>query len=136
MTTNSTFATTINCIDGRVHKPVRQWMQKQFKVDYLDRITVPGPDNILTTGSSATLADIRAQVEISVTKHGSKIVTIVGHYDCAGNPVDEDKHMQQIAASVAQVQSWNLPVQVIGLWVDSSWNAQPIENFAGERIVE
>ncbi len=42
------FATAINCIDGRVQKPVMEFAISKFKVDYVVMITEPGSDKILS----------------------------------------------------------------------------------------
>ncbi len=34
------------------------------------------------------------RVEVSVNKQGSKLMAIVGHYDCAGNPVEEEEQLK------------------------------------------
>ena len=84
------FVTCINCMDGRAQKPVIDYMQKRFGVEYVDMITEPGPNKILSDNNDATLIEsLKKRVAISVEKHGSEIIAIVGHFDCAGNPVDE-----------------------------------------------
>jgi hypothetical protein len=52
----------------------------------------PIPDNILN------------KIKISVQKHGSDRIFIVGHYDCAGHPVDEKKDREDILAPVDKVK--------------------------------
>ena len=44
----------------------------------------------------------------------------VGHHDCAGNPVEERVHFEQIKRSVESVRSWQYGCDVIGLWVDQN----------------
>ncbi|MCK4433369.1 MAG: hypothetical protein KAV48_05485, partial [Methanomicrobia archaeon] len=70
---------------------------------------------------------IKRRVEISVNKHASEIIAIVGHYDCAGNPVDRDTQIKQIRSAIRIVESWNFNVQIIGLWVDENWKVHKIE---------
>ena len=41
---------------------------------------------------SEEIALIRRAVSISIEKHGSRIITEVEHYDCAGNPAVKEKH--------------------------------------------
>jgi len=45
------FVTVINCIDGRVQKPVINKFQKDYNADYIDMITEPGPNLILAENS-------------------------------------------------------------------------------------
>jgi len=125
------FVTAINCIDGRAHYPVKSWLQASFDAEFVDRITEPGVDKLLADGAADVIEGIKQQVLISVNAHDSKTVVVVGHHDCAANPVSEAQHRQDIGAAVATVQAWGLPVQVIGLWVNSEWQVEvvcPIED--------
>jgi len=88
------FATALNCMDGRVQIPIIEFLKKKFKVDYVDMITEPGIDKILAEGNKELISWIKEKIKISVKKHNSKVIAIVGHADCAGNPVK--KHVEQI----------------------------------------
>ncbi len=120
------FVTAINCIDGRAHFPVKTWLKASFDAEFVDRITEPGVDKLLADGAADVVEDIKQQVLISVNAHSSKTVAIVGHHDCAANPVSEAQHRQDIGEAVATVQSWGLPVQVVGLWVNSEWQVEVV----------
>lgn len=121
------FATSINCIDGRVQMPIADFIKKKCFVDFVDVITVPGCDKVLAEMHPVTTMDvIRRSVEVSVAKHGSRLVCISGHDDCAANPVDKDSHLGQIRAAVKLISSWNPAVRVIGLWVDENWQVEEI----------
>ena len=125
------FVTAINCIDGRAHYPVKIWLKASFDAEFVDRITEPGVDKLLADGAAEVIEGIKQQVLISVNAHNSKTVAVVGHHDCAANPVSETQHRQDIGVAVATVQAWGLPVQVIGLWVNSEWQVEvvpPIES--------
>jgi len=121
------FATAINCMDGRVQHPVMAFIQKNFSVDYVDMITMPGPNKILVEGKEKSLIEfIRKCLEISLFRHHSELVAVVGHYDCAGNPGDEATQSQDILKAMEVVASWFLNVKIIGLWVDASWQVNLI----------
>jgi carbonic anhydrase len=126
------FVTAINCIDGRAHFPVKNWLNSSFDAEFVDRITEPGADKALAGGSADVLEAIKRQVLISVNAHNSKTVAVVGHHDCAANPVSEAQHKQDIREAVATVQSWDLPVQVIGLWVNSKWQVEVVSPMEGD----
>jgi hypothetical protein len=127
MSHHGTFATAINCMDGRVQIPTNNWMKTKFNVDYIDTITEPGPNKILAENQDSLYIDsIKRRVEISVNKHGSKTIAILGHHDCAGNPVDKATQIAQIKASIATIKSWGFPVDVLGLWVDENWTVIPL----------
>lgn len=121
------FATSINCIDGRVQAPITDYIKEKCRVDYVDVVTYPGCDRVLTHMSDGHGLDIiKRSVEISIAKHGSKVVYVSGHHDCAANPVDKEKHIEQIREAVALVRSWNPSVQVVGLWVDSNLQVEEV----------
>jgi hypothetical protein len=42
-----TFATAINCIDGRTQIPLIEFIKRNYAIDYIDLITEPGPNKIL-----------------------------------------------------------------------------------------
>jgi hypothetical protein len=124
---NKTFATAINCMDGRVQIPVTDWLKDVSRADYVDMITEPGADKLLAEGSLSARESLRQKVLISVNVHGSRVVAVAGHHDCAGNPVSRDTHLNQIRKGMANITTWNLDVEVIGLWVNEQWEVERIE---------
>ncbi len=122
------FGTAINCIDGRVQLTVINWMKEKYHLDYVDMVTEPGPDSVTARGGAAPVEQLKAKVMISLRAHGSDILAIAGHHDCAGNPVSKEEHCDHIRRAVDVVRSWNLPVsKVIGLWIDDGWAVQVID---------
>ena len=114
------FGTTITCMDGRVQEPVSTWMKRQFGVDYVDTITEAGPDGILADGPLDTVASIKKRAGISVNGHGSRVIVVVGHHDCAGNPGAKAKHLGHLEQAVKRVASWKLRKgdrQLCGMWI-------------------
>ena len=120
------FATAINCIDGRTQNPVSEWVKKNHSADYVDTVTEPGCDKTLLQNPEK-IDQIKAKVQISINAHGSSLIAIAGHHDCAGNPVSKDEHITQIKKSVEIIKSWNLPVKVVGLWVNDQWNIEQVQ---------
>ena len=112
------FGTALNCIDGRTQIPVTQWLKAQYCLDYVDLITEPGMDRMLSHGPRYDIERIRENTLISLSAHASQIIAVVGHFDCAANPVSKRQHFTDIAASTQVIKSWGFPVWVIGLWVD------------------
>lgn len=123
------FACVVNCMDGRVQEPMNGWMKKRFGVDYVDVVSEPGPDGILAKGKKDLTSSIKARVEISVYAHGAKVVAVTSHHDCAGNPVTKEKHLEHLAKSVEVIRSWGLPVRVLGLWINESWEPELIHDL-------
>jgi hypothetical protein len=121
------FATAINCMDGRTQIPVIDYIRKKYKVDYVDMITEPGPIRILAEKTDKpTLESIKRRVGISIGKHGSVHIVIVGHHDCAGNPVEKAIQLKQILESIWTVRSWGLRAETLGLWLDEEWVAHEV----------
>ena len=117
-----TFCTSIHCMDGRIQEPIVKYLKGTYGVDYVDAITEAGPCKILAENEdTVSVGSIMARANISVHKHGSRLIAVSGHYDCAGNPCDDDTQKQQIKKSVELLKS-NFPeVEVVGLWIDSEW---------------
>jgi hypothetical protein len=111
------FGTAMNCIDGRVQEPVSQWLRATYHLDYVDVITESGPDQALLSGAE-TVEQIKSKVLISMKLHGSSVVALAGHHDCAGNPVSKEDHWEHIRRSLQVIRLWNLPMTLVGLWVN------------------
>jgi len=118
------FATAINCIDGRAQNPVIEYMRHNFGIDYVDMITEPGPNKILSEGRDINIIEsFKRKVEISVKKHNSRLIIIAAHYDCAGNPVDEKTQKEQLRKAVDTIASWGFQInKIIALWLDEGFN--------------
>ncbi len=121
------FVTAINCMDGRVQEPTISYMKKTYGVDYVDMITEPGPDKILSENSDKNLVQsIKNRIDISVQKHGSKVIAMIGHDDCAGNPVSKEEHIKQVNKSIEYLKSLYPGVEIIGLWIDGNWKVSKV----------
>jgi len=115
------FCTAINCMDGRVQLPVINYLKRRFEADYADMITEAGPIRILAEQKDGEkIISIMNRLEISVSNHSSKAIAIVGHFDCAGNPVSKEKQIEQIKQSVQFIKDQLSDVEVIGLWVEET----------------
>ncbi len=121
------FATALNCMDGRVQIPIIEFLKKKFKVDYVDMITEPGIDKILAEGNKELISWIKEKIKISVKKHNSKVIAIVGHADCAGNPVEKEKHIEQIKKGMKIIKLMKLNVKIIGLRVNENWQVEVVK---------
>ena len=116
------FACAINCMDGRVQDAVKNYMKENYGVDYVDMVTEPGPNKILADNAdSAIIENIKKRVEISVHHHGSKVVAIVGHFGCAGNPTEKEEQIKHLQEAKKTVESFGFPVEIVLLWVDGDW---------------
>jgi carbonic anhydrase len=123
------FCTVINCMDGRVQLPVLRYLQKRFQVEYVDSITEPGPNRILAEGSPSALVDsILARLRISLEKHHSVGIAVVGHHDCAGNPAPEARQREHLHKAVEFLRGCHPDTEVLGLWVDENWEVHELES--------
>jgi len=114
-------------MDGRVQLPVIGFLKKRFSVNYVDIVSEPGPNRILAEQSdSKAVESILHRVDISVQKHKSKGIAIVGHYDCAGNPSDKNKQISHLQAAILFLKNHYSEVEIIGLWVDENWKVSEI----------
>ena len=119
------FATSVTCMDGRIQIPLTNWIKENYSVDYVDTITEPGVDKKIAEDED--LEPVKAKAAISINAHKSGLIVVSGHFDCAGNPVSEEKHISHIKKGMEIISSWNLGVKVIGVWVDNTWKVIPIK---------
>ncbi len=134
MSEHGTFTTLVTCMDGRIQKTANNWVLKKFETDFADVITEPGPDGILAENSDqAIINNIKKRLEVSIKGHGSQSITIVGHEDCAGNPVGKDQHLEDITKSVKLIKNWYPNLKVIGIWLekitDKDWEIHELEKI-------
>jgi len=132
---NETFFTTIGCMDGRVQEVAAEFGRKKFSAIYPDTITEAGLVGKLTEGSpdQGLIDSIKNKLDISLEKHHSKGIVVHGHQECAGNPVEDEKHRDDIRKSVQIIKSLtNSLVPVLGVFVkrasqdSSKWEAEEV----------
>ncbi len=116
------FATAITCIDGRVQQPIADWMKLNANVHYVDLITEPGPDKVLSRGPAHLIDEIVRKVSFSLHHHESTVVALAGHHDCAANAGGKEEHVEQILEGVRVLLSYNLNARLLGLWLNE-WNS-------------
>ena len=121
------FATCLNCMDGRAQLPVINWIMENYDIKYVDMITEAGINGFIAD-EYLDISDIIKKVRISIDLHESKNIFIVGHYDCAGNPVDDLTHKKQIKIAVDRIKNIFPDLTMAGLWINNK--------FLVEKIVE
>lgn len=122
-----TFCTSIHCMDGRIQEPIIQYLKKNYNVSFVDSITEPGPNKIVAEYlNQQTMESIKNRADISIQKHGSTLLAISGHHDCAGNPTNEATQKRQIKKSINYLQGQYPNVEIIGLWIDENWTVCPV----------
>lgn len=117
-----TFCTAINCMDGRVQVPIITYLQERFGAAHVDVVSEPGPNRLLAgTTDPGTVESILKRVNISVEKHHSKGIAVIGHHDCAGNPASEEEQRLHTKEAVMMLRKKYPGIEIIGLWVDENW---------------
>jgi len=112
-------------MDGRAQLPVISWIQEDCSAEYVDMITEAGADGYLVKHDRIPDAVLN-KIKISVQKHGSYRIFVVGHYDCAGHPVNEETHRKDIIASVDKIKKSFPDCAVFGLWLSDKWEVERI----------
>jgi len=121
------FCSVINCMDGRVQLPVIRYLQQRFEVDFVDSITEPGPNLILSEEKNAdSIQAILDRLKVSIECHNSVGVAIVGHHGCAGNPAPQDEQITHIRKAMNVLRQRCGSITVIGLWVDENWEVHEV----------
>ena len=119
-----TRATCLNCMDGRVQLPVIAWIKANYPVDFVDVITEAGMDGVLA--KQEDISEVQRSIKVSVDRNSSTRLFVVGHHDCRGNPVDEKLHREEIIQAVERLRPLWPNQQVMGLWVNSQWQVEPV----------
>ena len=115
------FCTALNCMDGRTQLPVIEYLQRRFGVSFVDMITEPGINRVLAeSGDSPLVQSILSRCAVSVERHHSVGLAVVGHDDCAGNPVSENEQHRHIRQAVERLAARYPRMDIIGLWVDAA----------------
>ncbi len=121
------FYTAINCMDGRVQLPVINYLKDRFKADHIDSITEAGPVlHLAEKTDSQQTKSILQRIEISINNHKSTGIAVIAHYDCAGNPVDDQTQISQLQPAISFLASYYPNIEIIGLWVDSTGSVKEI----------
>ena len=124
------YCTVINCMDGRVQLPAAAFLKERFNADHVYVITEAGPNRILAEQSNtALLESVFGRLSISVEKHHSLGIAVVGHHDCAGNPSGQEDQAADTVAAVRYIRehvSQYKDIDVIGLWIDENWTVSEI----------
>lgn len=111
-------------MDGRIQEPLREWIRVQYGVDYVDVVTLPGMDKVVSDNTDVD--QVRKMAALSVSAHKSPVVVVSGHHDCAGNPVSREEHIGHIQRGVEVIKAWDLGVEVVGVWVNSDWRIERV----------
>ncbi len=121
------FGTAITCIDGRVQEPVAKWLKEKYLLDFVDVISEPGVDRVLASELAVPQEHLRYELQLSVERHGSTVVAVVAHHDCAANPGSREEHVEQLHQALRVVRAWGFSASVEALWVNEEWQVEAVE---------
>ena len=118
------FATAVSCFDGRIQLPIQEWLKDTYKVDYVDTITEHGIVKLFSSPEDAER--IKSKVLHSIKHENSGIILVSAHHDCEGNAVTKNEQIVQVRKAVSIIESWKLPVNVIGVWVNEQLQVEAV----------
>jgi hypothetical protein len=123
------FCTAVNCMDGRVQAPVIQYLRERFEGAHVDHITEAGPVGVLAADpESLASRAIYRKIDVSMNAHGSRVIAVVAHHDCAGNPKPREEQLNDLIDSVDVIRERYPGLQVISLWVNEDWQVEEVES--------
>lgn len=123
------FGTVINCMDGRTQEQVNKYLREEFNVLYVDTITLAGPVKILAKNEQKSLVEnVLFRTNISIDVHGSNVIAVCGHYDCAGIREPDENQIMYIKQSMKRLQELYPNVTVLGLWLDHEFKVHKIND--------
>ena len=121
------FCTSIHCMDGRIQEPIQEYLKSSYNVKYVDTITEPGPCKIIAENKDINaINSILQKVKISINVRKSNLIAISGHYDCAGNPCEEEVQKGQIKQSIEYFKNVYPNTEIIGLWINNNWKVNSL----------
>ena len=122
-----TFATALNCMDGRVQLPVNEAVRSTFGVSCVDTITGAGIVRLLSDETDAPeIATVLSNIRVSLEKHGSRGIAVAAHHDCAGNPRNEQSQKEQLARAVGFLEEQFPGCRIVGMWVGMDGVAETV----------
>lgn len=129
---NCRYSCAINCMDGWCQRPVEEYMKDHYGVDLVDAITEAGPNKKLAISPATEKDDwfvqnIKDRFEISVNHHGSKVVALVGHHGCRGNPVKKEEQIIHLREAKKKIENFGFNVEIVLLWVNENQEVERID---------
>jgi carbonic anhydrase len=127
-------AIAITCSDWRLHQDAvhyNQQLAKLLDVDGVDLVVVPGPDGLYKGENAAGLKVVTDAATLLAGAHNSVSIAVVGHYKCAGNPVSDEQHDADAAATaqaLRKAMDFKGPIVAVSTVYhdDSKWSLKEI----------
>jgi Putative carbonic anhydrase len=122
----TSFGTVLSCIDGRIQRPVGDFLATRFGIAYLDTITRAGIIKHLTSSYDPLTNAIVNDLDASLGAHGSTKLALVAHHDCAGNPIDDPTQRLQLENAVEHFGRRYPALTILGLWLGEQWTVDVV----------
>jgi hypothetical protein len=125
------------CADWRLHQhkvDLNVRLCREFGLDGLDLIAVPGPDGLLLPDRQAEWAATQGQIDLLIKAHAPAALIVAGHQRCAGHPVEDGQHdtdIKETAKALKAVTGFPGPVRAVTLVYhsDAHWDVKPLAGF-------
>lgn len=119
------FGTVLTCMDGRIQRKVSDYLTATFGVRNIDTVTAAGMIRHIAADTERTTT-ILADLDVSISEHGSQDIAVVAHHDCAGNPTSDRAQRDQVVEAVTRIRRRHPEAEVIGLWLDRNSTVERI----------
>ena len=122
------FCTVITCMDGRIQKPMMEFLAGKYGYDLPDTITDAGPVKWFSEPESAEHFDrICRCIDISIHNHDSTHIFIAGHHGCAGNPVPRARQEDQLRLAARRIRVKYPACQVDIVYINEQWQCDLLD---------
>ena len=122
------YCTVLTCMDGRIQRPMMDYLASAYGYGRPDTITDAGPVKALADISDTAYFDrICERVDISVHEHGSRHIFIAGHHECAGNPVSREVQIEQLNVASRRIEARYPECQVNTIYINAQWQCEALD---------
>ncbi|NQV33969.1 MAG: hypothetical protein HQ515_14850 [Phycisphaeraceae bacterium] len=122
------FCTVITCMDGRIQKPMMEFLAENYGYDSPDTITDAGPVKALSEAESDEYFHrICRCIDISVHNHDSKHIFIAGHHGCVGNPAPRTRQEDQLRIVANRIRVKYPACQVDIVYINEQWQCDLLD---------
>jgi len=98
-------ALCLRCSDRKIRKHAELEIQYQYGVAEIDLIALPGIDGILARSDLPAITLIQNSATMLADKHSVKVIVMLAHLGCLGNPTDEEGHIACLHLSGKAIQA-------------------------------
>lgn len=127
-------ALMLTCADWRLHRQevdLNARIARMTGSGGVDLIVVPGPDGLISPDRAGEWAAVVSQIKLLITAHKLAVLLVAGHQRCAGHPVSDEAHVEdvrQTAIALKRDTGFVGPIHAIMLVYhsDLAWDVEPV----------